>query len=130
MKTLFKNNYKIVWLIIIGIMLSVISFVYEYAINYSNYLIKYSIFIIDLILLMINFYYLSYLYTKEFCRSIINSIIFSLLYFTFITGVILCLAEDSASLELLIGTIRILIYLAPSIIILLPVIYLFCLVLG
>ena len=86
--------------------------------------------IIDTILLLINLYYLSFMLNKNVGKSIINSIIFSLLFFVGITGVIMCMAEDSASLELMIGTIKVLIYLAPSIIILLPVIYLFCLALG
>ena len=129
MKTLFKENPKIIILIIVGILLSSLSFVFEYAINYNNLIIPHSIMAVDIILLLINFFYLSYLLNKKVGKSIVNSIIFSLLFFVGITGVIMCMAEDSASLELMIGTIKVLIYLAPSIIILLPVIYLFCLVL-
>ena len=130
MKTLFKENPKIIILIIVGILLSSLSFVFEYAINYNNLIITHSIMAVDIILLLINFYYLSYLLNKKVGKSIVNSIIFSLLFFVGITGVIMCMAEDSASLELMIGTIKVLIYLAPSIIILLPVIYLLCLALG
>ena len=130
MKTLFKENPKIIILIIVGILLSSLSFVFEYAINYNNLIITHSIMAVDIILLLINFFYLSYLLNKKVGKSIVNSIIFSLLFFVGITGVIMCMAEDSASLELMIGTIKVLIYLAPSIIILLPVIYLFCLALG
>ena len=130
MKTLFKENPKLIILIIVGILLSSVSFIYEYAINYNNSIITYIIMIIDTILLLINLYYLSFMLNKKVGKSIINSIIFSLLFFVGITGVIMCMAEDSASLELMIGTIKVLIYLAPSIIILLPVIYLFCLALG
>ena len=130
MKTLFKENPKIIILIIVGILLSSVSFIFEYAINYNNLIITHSIMAVDIILLLINFFYLSYLLNKKVGKSIVNSIIFSLLFFVGITGVIMCMAEDSASLELMIGTIKVLIYLAPSIIILLPVIYLFCLALG
>lgn len=130
MKTLFKENPKIIVLIIVGILLSSLSFVFEYAINYNNLIITHSIMAVDIILLLINFYYLSYLLNKKVGKSIVNSIIFSLLFFVGITGVIMCMAEDSANLELMIGTIKVLIYLAPSIIILLPVIYLLCLALG
>lgn len=130
MKTLFKENPKIIILIIVGILLSSLSFVFEYAINYNNLIITHSIMAVDIIILLINFFYLSYLLNRKVGKSIANSIIFSLLFFVGITGVIICMAEDSASLELMIGTIKVLIYLAPSIIILLPVIYLFCLVLG
>ena len=130
MKTLFKENPKIIILIIVGILLSSLSFVFEYAINYNNLVITHSIMAVDIIILLINFFYLSYLLNKKVGKSIANSIIFSLLFFVGITGVIMWMAEDSASLELMIGIIKVLIYLAPSIIILLPVIYLFCLVLG
>ena len=130
MKTLFKENPKIIILIIVGILLSSLSFVFEYAINYNNSIITHSIMAVDIILLLINFFYLSYLLNKKVGKSIVNSIIFSLLFFVGITGVIMCMAEDSANLELMIGTIKVLIYLAPSIIILLPVIYLLCLALG
>ena len=130
MKTLFKENPKIIILIIVGILLSSLSFVFEYAINYNDLIITHSIMAVDIILLLINFFYLSYLLNKKVGKSIVNSIIFSLLFFVGITGVIMCMAEDSASLELMMGTIKVLIYLAPSIIILLPVIYLLCLALG
>ena len=130
MKTLFKENPKIIILIIVGILLSSLSFVFEYAINYNNSIITHSIMAVDIILLLINFFYLSYLLNKKVGKSIVNSIIFSLLFFVGITGVIMCMAEDSASLELMMGTIKVLIYLAPSIIILLPVIYFLCLTLG
>lgn len=130
MKTLFKENPKIIILLIVGILLSSLSFVFEYAINYNNSIITHSIMAVDIILLLINFFYLSYLLNKKVGKSIVNSIIFSLLFFVGITGVIMCMAEDSANLELMIGTIKVLIYLAPSIIILLPVIYLLCLALG
>ncbi len=130
MKTLFKENPKIIILIIIGLLLSLLSFIFEYAINYDNSIITHTIMTVDIILLLINFFYLSYLLNKKVGKSIVNSIIFSLIFFVGITGVIMCMAEDSASLELMIGTIKVLIYLAPSIIILLPVIYLLCLALG
>lgn len=130
MKTLFKENPKIIILIIAGILLSSLSFVFEYAINYNNSIITHSIMAVDIILLLINFFYLSYLLNEKVGKSIVNSIIFSLLFFVGITGVIMCMAEDSANLELMIGTIKVLIYLAPSIIILLPAIYLLCLALG
>ena len=130
MKTLFKENPKLIILIIVGILLSSVSFIFEYAINYNNSIITHIIMIIDTILLLINFFFLSYLLNKKVGKSIANSIIFSLLFFVGITGVIMCMAEDSASLELMIGTIKVLIYLAPSIIILLPVIYILCLALG
>lgn len=130
MKTLFKENPKIIILIIVGVLLSSLSFVFEYAINYNNSIITHSIMAVDIILLLISFFYLSYLLNKKVGKSMVNSIIFSLLFFVGITGVIMCMAEDSASLELMIGTIKVLIYLAPSIIILLPIIYLLCLALG
>jgi hypothetical protein len=51
-------------------------------------------------------------------------------YFVGITGVILCYAEGNASIVLMLDTLEVLVYLAPNIVILLPIIYLLCLVLG
>ena len=85
---------------------------------------------IDLILLLINMFCLSYLLNNKIGKSIVNAILLSLLYFVGIVGVIMGMAEGSDGLNLLINSIKVLVYLGPSIIILLPVIYIFCLALG
>lgn len=130
MKNVFKENPKLFILIGLGIPLSIFSFVYEYVINYDNLLITYTLMSIDLILLLINMFYLSYLLNNKIGKSIVNAILLSLLYFVGIVGVIMGMAEGSEGLNLLLNSIRVLVYLGPSIIILLPVIYIFCLALG
>ena len=85
---------------------------------------------IDLILLLINMFYLSYLLNNKIGKSIVNAILLSLLYFVGIVGVIMGMAEGGEGLNLLLNSIKVLVYLGPSIIILLPVIYIFCLALG
>ena len=130
MKNVFKENPKLFILLGLGIPLSIFSFVYEYVINYDNLLITYSLMSIDLILLLINMFYLSYLLNNKIGKSIVNAILLSLLYFVGIVGVIMGMAEGSEGLNLLLNSIKVLVYLGPSIIILLPVIYIFCLALG
>lgn len=130
MKNVFKENPKLFILLGLGIPLSIFSFVYEYVINYDNLLITYTLMSIDLILLLINMFYLSYLLNNKIGKSIVNAILLSLLYFVCIVGVIMGMAEESAGLNLLLNSIRVLVYLGPSIIILLPAIYIFCLALG
>ena len=130
MKNVFKENPKLFILLGLGIPLSIFSFVFEYVINYDNLLITYTLMSIDLILLLINMFYLSYLLNNKIGKSIVNAILLSLLYFVCIVGVIMGMAEESAGLNLLLNSIKVLVYLGPSIIILLPVIYIFCLALG
>ena len=130
MKNVFKENPKLFILIGLGIPLSIFSFVYEYVINYDNLLITYTLMSIDLILLLINMFYLSYLLNNKIGKSVLNAILLSLLYFVWIVGVIMGMAEGSEGLNLLLNSIRVLVYLGPSIIILLPAIYILCLALG
>ena len=130
MKNVFKENPKLFILLGLGIPLSIFSFVYEYVINYDNLLITYTLMSIDLILLLINMFYLSYLLNNKIGKSIVNAILLSLLYFVGIVGVIMGMAEGGEGLNLLLNSIKVLVYLGPSIIILLPVIYIFCLALG
>ena len=130
MKNVFKENPKLFILLGLGIPLSIFSFVYEYVINYDNLLITYTLMSIDLILLLINMFYLSYLLNNKIGKSIVNAILLSLLYFVGIVGVIMGMAEGGEGLNLLLNSIKVLVYLGPSIIILLPVIYILCLALG
>lgn len=130
MKKLFKERPILFILIGVGILFSAISFIYKYAINYDNLFLSILLMSIDVILLLINIFYLSYLANEKIGKSVINSIIFSLLYFVGIAGVILCYAEENASIVLMLDTLEVLVYLAPNIVILLPIIYLLCLALG
>ena len=130
MKNIFKENPKLYILLVLGVILSIFSFVYEYAIDTDIIFITYVLIVVDVLLLLINMFYLSYLLNNKVGKSIVNAILLSLLYFVCIVGVIMGMAEESAGLNLLLNSIRVLVYLGPSIIILLPIIYIFCLALG
>ncbi len=130
MKALTKEKKLFLILIGLGIFFSAFSFIYEYAISHTNNIITYIIMGLDIILLLINTFFLSYLINYKIAKSIVNSIVLSLLYFAILSGIILCCFEEKASLEILLGTIKILVYLSPSIIILLPFIFLLLLGLG
>lgn len=130
MKALTKEKKLFLILIGLGIFFSAFSFIYEYAASHTNNIITYIIMGLDIILLLINTFFLSYLINYKIAKSIVNSIVLSLLYFAILSGIILCCFEEKASLEILLSTIKILVYLSPSIIILLPFIYLLLLGLG
>lgn len=130
MKALTKEKKLFLILIGLGIFFSAFSFIYEYVISHTNNIITYIIMGLDIILLLINTFFLSYLINYKIAKSIVNSIVLSLLYFAILSGIILCCFEEKASLEILLSTIKILVYLSPSIIILLPFIYLLLLGLG
>ena len=130
MKNVFKENPKLFILLGLGIPLSIFSFVYEYAIDTDNIFITYVLIAVDVLLLLINMFYLSYLLNNKIGKSIVNAILLSFLYFVCIVGVIMGMAEGSEGLNLLLNFIKVLVYLGPSIIILLPAIYILCLALG
>lgn len=123
MKTIFNNKLMMHILIIVGIIFSTMSILFEYVINHEIAILTYFIIIIDILLLLINNLYLSYVLTNNIWKAILNSIILSILYLTTISGVVLMMAEEQSSFELMIQTLKILIYLGPNIIILLPIIW-------
>ncbi|MBQ9748827.1 MAG: hypothetical protein IJV98_08585 [Clostridia bacterium] len=117
-------------LILVGVVFSTGSFLYEYTIPYEDPVIGTVILSVDIVLLLLNLFYLSVVLTGNVSRSIINSVLSSLLYLTGLSGVLMALAEGNASLRLLLGILQVLIYAAPSIILLLPVIYFIALIFG
>lgn len=123
MKTIFNNKLMMIILIIVGIISSTVSILFEYVINHEMTILTYIIIIIDILLLLINNLYLSYLLTNNIWKAILNSIMLSILYLTTISGVVLMMAEEKSSFELMIQTLKILIYVGPNIIILLPIIW-------
>lgn len=123
MKTIFNNKLMMFILIVVGIISSTVSILFEYVINYEMTILTYIIIIIDILLLLINNLYLSYLLTNNIWKAILNSIMLSILYLTTISGVVLMMAEEKSSFELMIQTLKILIYVGPNIIILLPIIW-------
>ena len=123
------SKSKSLMLLIVGILFCSLSFVYKYAFDYKNPTLTAVIMTLDVALLIFNMYYLSYTITEKTGRSILNSIVSSLLYFVGITGVIMAYAEENASLQLFLGTLETLVYLSPIIMILLPIIYVFAMIL-
>lgn len=123
MKTIFNNKLMMFILIVVGIISSTVSILFEYVINHEMTILTYIIIIIDILLLLINNLYLSYLLTNNIWKAILNSIMLSILYLTTISGVVLMMAEEKSSFELMIQTLKILIYVGPNIIILLPIIW-------
>ena len=117
-------------LILVGVVFSTGSFLYEYTIPYEDPVIGTVILSVDIVLLLLNLFYLSVVLTGNVSRSIINSVLSSLLYLTGLSGVLMALAEGNASPRLLLGILQVLIYAAPSIILLLPVIYFIALIFG
>lgn len=111
-------------LIGVGVLFSSASFIYEYALQYQTPVVTAVIMALDVALLLLNIFYLSFSINEKTGRSIINSVLYALLYFAGISGAIMVFAEENASLHLLLGTLKILVYLCPMIIVLLPVIYL------
>ena len=110
-------------LIGIGIFFSVVSFLYEYLIDGKNVILMAGIMLLDVAWLILNLFCLFFLSSEKVGKSIFNAILGTLIYFSGISGIVLILAEESASLQLLLTTLEILVYLGPMIIILLPIIY-------
>ena len=123
------SKSKTLMLLIVGILFCSLSFVYKYAFDYKNPTLTAVIMTLDVALLIFNMYYLSYTITEKTGRSILNSIVSSLLYFVGITGVIMAYAEENASLQLFLGTLETLVYLSPIIMILLPITYVLAMIL-
>lgn len=121
---------KLLILLVLGVLFCSFSFVYEYAIDYKNPIVTAIIMLFDVALLVLNLFYLSYVLTEKVNKSILNSILCSLLYFIAISGLILAYAEAKSSLDLLMVTLETLVYLGPIIIILLPIFYFLALCLG
>ena len=106
-----------------GISFSAVSFLYEYLIDDKNLILTAFIMLIDIIWLVLNVFYLSFIVNKNAGKSVVDAILGTLIYFSALSGIILTLAEESASLQVLLKTLETLVYLGPMIIILLPIIY-------
>ena len=70
--------------------------------------------------MLFNLYYLESFSDKTKKQAIINAVLYALIYFSLISGLIMCAAEEKASLQVLLITLETLVYLGPIIILLLP----------
>lgn len=113
-----------------GILLSAVSFLYKYLIDDKNWILTAVIMLIDIAWLALNAFYLSFITNQNVRKSVVNAILGSLMYFSALSGIILVLAEESASQQLFLTTLEILVFLGPMIIVLLPIIYFLCEIFG
>lgn len=117
-------------LVIIGIFFSVLSFVVDYFLKIDIKIINISIYTIDIVLLLLNFYYLSFVVNGKKEKSMLNSFLLSIIYFTALLGVILCFFVDKVNISMILEILKVLVYLSPMIILLLPVIVLLGAIVG
>ena len=118
MKEIVKSK-----LIKVGLIFSAFSFLYEYALPVKEPFFTDLIMIADIGLLLLNLYYLESFSDKTKKQAIINAVLHALIYFSGISGLIMCVAKEKASLQVLLITLETLVYLGPIIILLLPVMY-------
>ena len=116
MKEIIKSK-----LVKVGLIFSAFSFLYEYALPVKEPFFTALIMIADIGLLLLNLYYLESFRDKTKKQAIINAVLHALIYFSGISGLMMCAAEEKASLPLLLFILETLVYLGPIIILLLPV---------
>ena len=116
MKEIVKSK-----LVKVGLIFSAFSFLYEYALPVKEPFFTALIMIADIGLLLLNLYYLESFRDKTKKQAIINAVLHALIYFSLISGLIMCALQERASLPVLLFILETLIYLGPIIILLLPV---------
>ena len=130
MREYLNSSPKFSRLVIIGIFFSVLSFVVDYFLKIDIKIINISIYTIDIVLLLLNFYYLSFVVNGKKEKSMLNSFLLSIIYFTALLGVILCFFVDKVNISMILEILKVLVYLSPMIILLLPVIVLLGAIVG
>ena len=117
---LFEMKFKLIgW----GIFFSAVSFLYEYLIDDKNVGLTVCIMLWDVAWLILNLFGLSFVGNETVGKSIFNAVLGALAYFSGVSGIVLILAKESASLPVFLKTLETLVYLGPMIIILLPIIF-------
>lgn len=116
MKTLEKPK-----LMITGAVFTAVSFLYEYAFPFKSTFLTAVIMVLDIILLLLNLYFFESLICATKKNAILNTVLISLIYFLTLSGLVMALAEENASLQVLLVTLETLVYLGPSFLLLLPV---------
>ena len=108
-------------LIITGAVFTAVSFLYEYAFPFQSAFLTAMIIVSDIILLLLNFHFFTSLIFEAKKKAVLNTVLCSLVYFLALSGLVMMLAEEKASLQVLLVTFETLVYLGPSFILLLPV---------
>ena len=104
-----------------GVALSAFSFLYEYMIADKNVIFTVGIMLFDIVWLGLNLFYLFFLENEKIFKSAVNAILACLMYFSGLSGLVLMLAEEYASAQILLKSLETLVYLGPMLIILLPI---------
>ena len=117
------NKLKKSQLMMIGAVFTAFSFLYEYALHAKSPFFTALIMVLDICLLLLSLSYLISSLTETKKKAIITTSLWALIYFSGISGIVMMLAEEKASLQVLMITLETLVYLGPSIILLLPVLY-------
>lgn len=104
-----------------GVALSAFSFLCEYMIADKNVIFTVGIMLFDIVWLGLNLFYLFFLENEKMFKSAVNAILVCLMYFSGLSGLVLMLAEEYASAQILLKSLETLVYLGPMIIILLPI---------
>ena len=117
---------EMVTLIIIGVILSTISFLYYFLLGNPIKEVLYVLCAIDLILFFINAYNMALIEQKNRITTIIIALLIMIAFFAFFELVVLCASNNTFTFDmnLFLNVLLVGIFLSPSIIILLPVIYL------
>lgn len=107
---------------IFGVIASIFSFIYFYACDYNFYLLV--IFnILDIILLLFNVVILIIALDLESKKTVINTILLTLIYFSVFMGIGLALFEENITINNVINVFEFAVFLGPSLILLLPIYY-------
>ena len=108
-------------LMIVGAVFTAVSFLYEYAFNFKSAFLTTVIMALDIGLLLLNLVYLISPLTETKKKTVISTVLWSMIYFSALSGLVMMLAEGKANLQVLLITLETLVYLGPSLILLLPV---------
>ena len=124
---------EIIVLILIGLVATVTSFIYYYVIRKTFDIVLILLCIVDLILFFINAYKISLSFDKGRFKSVLIALLVMLFFFTFIQIVVFSISFGTSiiyNFDLFLDVLLVSVFLSPSFIILLPIIWFIAEVLG
>jgi hypothetical protein len=119
----FDDNPNFSLLFFVNSVLVLLSFLYEYFIEYNNIIITIIIMIIDIALLFYNVYYIEFNRTKNIKKSLIFMIVMSLFYLFVGSFLIMVIFNFDNNFINYFKIMKILVYLGPFVIVVGPIIY-------
>ncbi|MBE6666446.1 MAG: hypothetical protein E7603_09585 [Ruminococcaceae bacterium] len=117
-------------LIGVGLGFCAFSFLYEYVLHVKSPFFTSLIMALDIGLLLLNLFYLISPLTETKKKAVISTFLWALIYFSGISGLIMCVVKEKASLQVLLITLETLVYLGPILILLLPIFYVIAEIFG